>query len=85
MDSADPGLFNEQGVLYYELKRYEQAENAFVSVLRAIDSFPPVVVDCLVDCRLRNRSGSRCTIIYPMSIESRESCHKQSVFLIKSS
>ena len=42
MDSSDPGLFNEQGVLYYELKRYEKAESSFVSVLRAIDSFPPV-------------------------------------------
>lgn len=39
LDSSDPGLFNERGVLYYELQKYDDAENAFVQVLKLIDSF----------------------------------------------
>lgn len=39
LDSSDPGLFNERGVLFYELQKYEDAENAFVQVLKLIDSF----------------------------------------------
>lgn len=35
-------IYNERGVICYELHNYEEAENSFVSVLQLIDSYPPV-------------------------------------------
>ena len=36
LDPANPLLVNERGVLLYELKQYEKAEEACVAVLRLI-------------------------------------------------
>lgn len=42
IDPSDPLLFNERGVLCYQLKRYSEAEKAFVTVLRLLENEPPV-------------------------------------------
>ena len=41
LDPANPLLVNERGVLLYELKQYEKAEEACVAVLRLIDGYEP--------------------------------------------
>ena len=42
IDSSDPILFNERGVLCYQLKRFSEAEKAFVTVLRLLERESPV-------------------------------------------
>ena len=42
IDTADPCLFNECGVLCYHLKQYDKAEKALVTVLKLIDTYPVV-------------------------------------------
>lgn len=52
MDSSDPRLFNERGVLYFELGELEKAKSDFVTVLKQIESFSIVlaaVCECFID------------------------------------
>lgn len=49
MDSSDPRLFNERGVLYFELGELEKAKSDFVTVLKQIESFSIVFVLFLND------------------------------------
>lgn len=44
IDPSNPLLFNERGVVCYQLKRYSEAETAFVTVLRLLEKEPPVRV-----------------------------------------
>ena len=39
IDASDPHLFNERGVLYFELGKLEKAKNDFVTVLKQIESY----------------------------------------------
>ena len=48
IDSSDPRLYNERGVLYFELGELEKAKNDFVTVLKQIESFSIVLAACLL-------------------------------------
>lgn len=49
IDSSDPRLYNERGVLYFELGELEKAKNDFVTVLKQIESFSIVLAACLLN------------------------------------
>ena len=59
IDSVDPCLFNECGVLCYHLKQYDKAEKALVTVLKLIDTYPVVWFKEYLfnNCRQRNNDG----------------------------